>query len=846
MNQDHLPWAEITTHKHSPPTTPPRPRHQGLYPPSPTLSMKTSRLRSIPPSLASPVTRSPPEYQGETQIRILIWNARSMNSSVKWSSITPYLGSHDIIFLQETWKSIQGPKWILNNRIDRPGGGTAIHLGSAYERLQPEKTYLFKDCIITKIHYSGNRYLWMVNVYLPDEERAKDRYHLFDLMQKVIPPGERGHVFLAGDWNMTPTSLSGRSWTQILKAAGFKPQIPSSNTRINNILDYAYVTSKIELSSIDVQPNGGSDHNPVLYTMVGRAPIKVYRTVPDRRTADSVWMKYRKGSRTCIQWLNKYRRLNSRKSPLITLPPPRYNSHLAEILPALLDPSKVLDEVSTYWREKYQEIEEARFSTQQRKAFLDLKKVTRYAAYDKRDGSIATKFLVDGKIIDDPAEVDGIIMSFVENSQGHVESHQKTDFKPIGRLSHRVPEIHDFGSKKGLALDLVTTAIFKRDWAPIGPWKDTRISAFAAQLLEVDLTHYKFPLKQRLIPLNKNHPQLPGPQDIRPIVVGSPIIKLIEANFLPFMRATVLRGIDNSQIGFVPGQDVFVNIHRAIRELQRPNQRSPKYALFIDLKNAYGSIPRITAINRAVKRGLPKEQAEYLLGLYDNLSIKIGTKSITPRHGVAQGSLLSPFLFNIYFDDLIKDIRKYSGLGVDRTLAYADDIMLICETRSELRNAIISIERVCQDHALTLNTRKSGIVEITRGQRKLLANTFEGIPVQPTYKYLGTHLGKNLDPSYQFMSVKMKFNFLYKSLGPLLRSSNLDMRINMWTCFIRPLLEYCLPTIAYSGRTTDEPRWKSFTRRTFRLFTGLAPQYRTSGHTTLWASTRTTASDDKP
>jgi hypothetical protein len=56
----------------------------------------------------------------------------------------------------------------------------------------------------------------------------------------------------------------------------------------------------------------------------------------------------------------------------------------------------------------------------------------------------------------------------------------------------------------------------------------------------------------RLIPLNKVWPDIPKPDEFRPIVVLSPLFKCLELRFLPKLRNYAVNKLDRNQIGFVP------------------------------------------------------------------------------------------------------------------------------------------------------------------------------------------------------------------------------------------------------------------------------------------------------
>ena len=57
----------------------------------------------------------------------------------------------------------------------------------------------------------------------------------------------------------------------------------------------------------------------------------------------------------------------------------------------------------------------------------------------------------------------------------------------------------------------------------------------------------------RLVPLNKVSPKTPNRKQMRPILVQSPIVKLLEARFLPKLQDYLTKRLCPAQTGFVPG-----------------------------------------------------------------------------------------------------------------------------------------------------------------------------------------------------------------------------------------------------------------------------------------------------
>jgi len=217
------------------------------------------------------------------------------------------------------------------------------------------------------------------------------------------------------------------------------------------------------------------------------------------------------------------------------------------------------------------------------------------------------------------------------------------------------------------------------------------------------------------------------------------------------------------------------------------------HRVFLDIRQAYDRVPLPLVWKKLEKRGISKKYLEVLRSLFDRtvsrcvinhqLSVPFGRS-----RGLFQGSLLSPWLFNVFIDDLAEELNG-SQLDPPVALFFADDIQLLAKTAEDLLPLMDTVKRWMLDNQMEINESKSAYV----GPSPLGAL---GLPAQDAYKYLGIpHEANGLAIE---SLIQLNVEKATKVLNYFRYTSSLDRlsevaRLYCYKAYIRPVLEYGAP-----------------------------------------------------
>jgi hypothetical protein len=152
----------------------------------------------------------------------------------------------------------------------------------------------------------------------------------------------------------------------------------------------------------------------------------------------------------------------------------------------------------------------------------------------------------------------------------------------------------------------------------------------------------------------------------------------------------------------------------------------PLVVTFVDIAKAYDSVPRDLLWQTMQLYGFGQNALRVVQSLYDDevrvrMDGKLSTTGFHSTRGVRQGCLLSPFLFVLVMDRVLRTaLPQMHGVPFAdgrtaqqvKACAYADDVALFAPNMAEAQSALNAFADACGAAGLRLNAKKTEFVRM--------------------------------------------------------------------------------------------------------------------------------------
>ena len=290
----------------------------------------------------------------------------------------------------------------------------------------------------------------------------------------------------------------------------------------------------------------------------------------------------------------------------------------------------------------------------------------------------------------------------------------------------------------------------------------------------------------------------PFADNTRPIALTNVMRRMFEKLLLRQWLTQDWANLNPYQAGFRRGWSTISHI------LLSDNLSRSGYpvSVFLDLKSAFDKVPHSKLLSLLERRGIPRRDLSLVFSLMMHncqslLSVNHEThaKPILRGQGVFQGSILSPFLFNIFIDDLATRLNSGEFPGIT-ALLFADDIVIKAKTRQCAKVAIDACANWATDHGMLWGLAKCGIMGPKSITGQPLVPVYldqEPIPEVDEYKYLGVpHRQQGVDWASYCRTLVNKNISLMDALYLQRKNWPYYNRLAIYRTFIRSTMEYCL------------------------------------------------------
>jgi len=291
----------------------------------------------------------------------------------------------------------------------------------------------------------------------------------------------------------------------------------------------------------------------------------------------------------------------------------------------------------------------------------------------------------------------------------------------------------------------------------------------------------------------------------RLISLMSHVTKIILRVIMRRVRNKLLPEISEEQFGFKKdyGTRDAIFVLRILGERSIEMQNDVHIA-FVDYKKAFDCVRHEILMNDLKMIGIDEKDLRLLNNLYKEQIAAISingnlSKWTQINRGVRQGCVLSPDLFSLYAENIIRKIIKTECIKINgspiNNIRYADDTVLIADNVLGLQQLLTSLQNESRKRGLTINKKKTKVMVLSKRPNTPRCDIFlDGEKLEQTdqFDYLGSLITSDCrcDKEIKRRIVLAKKAFTEKKNILADKKLNLKLRIRLLKCYVWSTLLY--------------------------------------------------------
>lgn len=308
-------------------------------------------------------------------------------------------------------------------------------------------------------------------------------------------------------------------------------------------------------------------------------------------------------------------------------------------------------------------------------------------------------------------------------------------------------------------------------------------------------------------------PKKPGAVECekhRTISIMCHSVKLLLSIIIERLRNKIRPEIAEEQYGFMPDKGTrnafFVLRMLSERAIEHQNML---YLCFIDYTKAFDKVQHEKLLDMLQSLDIDGKSIQLVRNMYWNQKVSVRvqdqlTEQIEISRGVRQGCVMSPDLFNLYSEHILRNIKELEGIRVGginiNNIRYADDTVLIATTEEDLQNLVDRVVEVSAGKGLMINNDKTRSMVISKTSEKpkkpkpkchiKVGNI--NIKETESFNYLGSLVTADGKCKKEIRRRIMFSKDNFQKLKPIFSNRNISiqLKIRLLKCYIWPILTY--------------------------------------------------------